>query len=129
MKAKLGANPKDNIGSTKVSITKLPMVAIAHGAMAMMDGGAKYGPFNWRGNAVVASIYVDALIRHTAAWFDGEELAPDSSVHHLGHAIANAAILLDAMETGNLIDDRPPKGKFAEVLARLNETVKKKRAA
>lgn len=105
------------------------MVAIAHGARAMMDGAAKYGPFNWRDNAVVASIYVDALMRHAAAWFDGEELATDSGVHHLGHVVANAAILLDALETGNLIDDRPPKGKFAEVLTRLNATVKKKEAA
>lgn len=121
----LGPNPKDSIGSTKVSISKLPMIAIAHGARAMMDGAQKYGPFNWRDNAVVASIYVDAMMRHVAAWFDREENAPDSGIHHLGHALANAAILLDAQETGNLIDDRPQKGKFAEVLSKLNATIKK----
>lgn len=119
----LGSNPKDNVGSKKISITKLPMVALIHGAHAMMDGARKYGPYNWRDNAVVASIYVDAMIRHAGAWFEGEETATDSGVHHLGHAIANAAILLDALETGNLKDDRPRNGKFIEVLARLNKSI------
>lgn len=120
----LGNNPKDLLGIKKVSITKLPMVGLIHGAHAMMYGAAKYGPYNWRGNAVVASIYIDATLRHLMAWFDQkEEVASDSKVHHLGHVLANMAILLDAMETGNLLDDRPHSGRAAEVLARLNDVV------
>lgn len=117
-------NPKDLIGSKKVSITKFPMVALIHGAHAMMNGASKYGPYNWRGNAVVASIYVDAAIRHLASWFEGEEVAEDSGVHHLGHAMACMAILLDAQATGNLYDDRPGSGKLVEVLNSLNERIK-----
>jgi hypothetical protein len=125
---KLGPNPKDSLGIKKVSITKLPMVGIAHGSHAMMYGADKYGPYNWRDNAVIASIYIDATMRHLMAWFDQkEELAQDSGVHHLGHVLANMAILLDAQETGNLIDDRPHSGKAAEVLARLNDVVAKRR--
>jgi hypothetical protein len=121
----LGHNPKDLLGVKKVSITKLPMVGLIHGAHAMMYGASKYGPYNWRGNAVVASIYIDATMRHLAAWFDEkEEIAKDSGVHHLGHVLSNMAILLDAMETGNLLDDRPPGGKAASVLERLNAVVK-----
>lgn len=101
------SNPKDLFGSVKVSFTKLPAVAIAHGAHAMMDGAVKYGPYNWRDKDVIASIYVDAAIRHLLDWFEGQEQAKDSEVHHLGHAIACAAILLDAQENGKLIDDRP----------------------
>lgn len=90
----------------------------------MMDGARKYNAFNWRDNKVIAHIYVDAMLRHIGAWFDErEENAPDSGVHHLGHVIANAAILLDAQETGNLLDDRPKPGKFATVIARLNKTI------
>lgn len=123
--AKLGNNPKDLLGIKKVSITKLPMVGLIHGAHAMMYGASKYGPYNWRGNAVVASIYIDATMRHLAAWFDEkEEIAKDSGVHHLGHVLANMAILLDAMETGNLMDDRPHSGKAAQVLERLNDVVR-----
>lgn len=123
----LGSNPKDLLGIKKVSITKLPMVGVAHGAHAMMYGAAKYGPYNWRDNAVIASIYIDASMRHLAAWFDEkEEVASDSGVHHLGHVLANMAILLDAMETGNLVDDRPKDGKFASVIARLNDVIAKR---
>jgi hypothetical protein len=117
-------NPKDLLGTKKVSITKLPMAAIIHGAHAMMNGATKYGPYNWRAKDVVASIYVDAALRHLAAWFEHEEVAEDSGVHHLGHAIACAAILLDAQENGNLIDDRPEASKkevIKELLKRLEQ--------
>lgn len=125
--SELGTNPKDLLGVKKVSISKLPAVGIIHGAHAMMDGAKKYGPYNWRDNAVVASIYVDAIQRHLLAWFDEhEETAQDSGVTHLGHVIACAALLLDAQATGNLIDDRPKGGKAATVLAELNAKIKSK---
>src|ERR1035437_4794629 len=100
-------NPKDLVGNTKVSLSKLPVVAVAHGAMAMMDGAEKYGAYNWRDKAVVASIYIDAAMRHLQCWFEGQEVATDSKVHHLGHAIACCAILLDAQSKNKLVDDRP----------------------
>lgn len=124
------ANPKDLLGMKKVSVTKLPAVAVLHGAHAMMDGAAKYGPYNWRAKKVVASIYIDAILRHVGAWFEGQEVAEDSGVHHLGHAIACAAILLDAQETGNLVDDRPVneynREVFSKVLSRLNGQIEAK---
>lgn len=121
----MNTNPKDAIGVKKVSITKFPMVALIQGARAMMNGSFKYGPYNWRGNPVIASIYIDATFRHIAAWFDEkEEFASDSKVHHLAHALASLAILLDAQATGNLVDDRPQEGKAASVLAALNEGLK-----
>lgn len=125
----VGTNPKDLLGVTKVSITKLPAVAILHGAHAMMDGVRKYGAYNWRDKPVIASIYVDALLRHTLAFFQGQEIAPDSKVKHLGHAIACAAILLDAQATGNLVDDRPIFGNpdlVANELDALSEVIKQK---
>jgi hypothetical protein len=115
------------LGAKKVSITKLPAAGIIHGAHAMMNGAAKYGPYNWRGNPVIASIYVDAVMRHVLAWFDErEETAEDSGCHHLGHAIASLAIILDAAATGNLVDDRPQGGKGATTLARLNAQIKER---
>lgn len=84
----------------------------------MLDGKRKYGLTNWRGNSVAASVYLDAKLRHMFAWWDArEELAPDSLVHHLGHDMACSAILLDAIATGNLIDDRPEvPGAFVEMV-------------
>jgi hypothetical protein len=122
-----GTNPKDLIGVTKVSLTCVPAVAILHEAHAMMDGAEKYGPYNWRDNAVQARIYIDACKRHIDAWLEGEECASDSGAHHLGHARACLGILLDAQALGNLVDNRPPKSPYPEVLARLNGAVKQKR--
>lgn len=120
-------NPKDLVGVKKVSLTKLPPVAALHAAHALMNGAARYGPYNWRDKAVRASIYVDACERHLNAWLDGEEDAQDSGVHHLGHAIACLAILLDAQEAGMLVDDRPLRnaGGFCRLLGRLNKRLRK----
>lgn len=128
-----GTNPKDLIGSTKVSISKLPRIAVAHGAMAMMDGATKYGPYNWREKEVVAHIYIDAAHRHLDCWFEGQETASDSKVHHLGHAIACCAILLDAQAKGKLIDDRPKDEDDLAFLEReldkLSKVIKDKKEA
>jgi hypothetical protein len=119
----LGSNPKDLLGVKKADATKVPAVAIAWEALAMMDGAGKYGAYNWRDNKVVASIYIAALKRHVDAWFEGESEAEDSGCHHLGHARACLGILLDAEATGNLIDDRPvndsSRGALATVMAKI----------
>src|SRR6476646_10592046 len=116
MNKALGTNPKDLLGVKKVSLSKVPAVAIAHEAHAMMDGARKYNPFNWRGNAIIASIYVDACRRHLDLWFDAQQrCAVDSNVHHLGHARACLGILLDAEATGDLVDDRPTPGAIEAV--------------
>lgn len=122
-------NPKDLVGNKKVSISKLPAVAILHASHAMMHGANLYGPFNWREKKVQAEIYIDAAMRHITAWNEREETASDSGVHHLGHAIACLAILLDAQESGNLVDDRPMGGgSFHQALARLNNAIAEKAA-
>lgn len=124
-----GVNPKTFQGIKKVSITKLPAVAILHGAHAFMEGAFRYGPYNWREKKVPASTYVDAGIRHFLAWFEGQENASDSGIHHLGHALACAALLLDAQESGNLIDDRPVFGDpdlFDRVARRLGKHIERR---
>lgn len=130
------SNPKDRFGLVKVSLSKFPAVALVHAATAMMDGARKYGAYNWRDKDVVASIYMDAAGRHLLDWFEGQETASDSGVHHLGHAIACCAILLDAQQNGNLIDDRPirrgPDGKpvnpdwMEKLLSKLSQQIKAK---
>jgi hypothetical protein len=115
----LGSNPKDLLGAAKPDATKVPAIAIAWESLAMMDGAGKYDPYNWRANRVVASIYIAACKRHLDLWFEGEEFAEDSGCHHLGHARACLGILLDAQETGNLIDDRPVAESSRGVLGRV----------
>lgn len=115
-------NPKDKIGSYKVDLSLLPPVSLVHGAYALMDGAMKYGRFNWRSQPVQAHVYVAACMRHLLAWYDGEEAAQDSGVHHLGHALACCAILLDAEHNRALIDDRPKTAgePVSELLAAIS---------
>jgi hypothetical protein len=121
-------NPKSAVARLKPGIHAVPFSALLHLGAAMADGKRKYGLTNWRGNEVAASVYVDAVFRHLAAWWDArEEVAPDSLVHHLGHVMACCSIILDAQATGNLIDDRPAvAGKFSTVVAELIERTKQR---
>jgi hypothetical protein len=101
-------NPKDLIGITKPpTLSVIPSTALIHMGQAMADGAEKYGAFNWRDHPVLASIYVDACLRHVMQWWDRETLAKDSGIHHLGHAMACLGILLDAEECDGLEDNRP----------------------
>jgi hypothetical protein len=113
------ANPKDRIGATKPDLSLVPPAGVIHEALAMEDGARKYGPYNWREKKVKARVYIAACKRHLDSYLDGEEHAEDSGAHHLGHARACLGILLDAKETGNLIDDRPKPGPAA-LLLKLN---------
>jgi len=119
-------NPKDLVGAKKAPMGLLPAAGVIHGNLAMENGANKYGPYNWREHAVQYTIYIDAIERHLVAVRDGEDLAQDSMVHHLGHIIAGASILLDAMECGKLIDDRPKSGPAAQILERINTQRKEK---
>lgn len=119
-------NPKDLLGNKKVPMDAVSAVACAHEALAMLDGEIKYGYRNWRDKAVSARIYIAAAKRHIDAWSEGEEIAEDSKIHHLGHARACLGILLDAQENGNLIDDRVP-GVFSQVIKKLEAWVDQRR--
>lgn len=116
-------NPKDLIGSDKIPLHLWPMTATALGSMALLDGACKYGRSNFRAVGVRASIYYDAAMRHMSRWFEGEDVDPDSGVHHLGHVLACIAILVDAKACGKLNDDRMVQGGYLEQLEELTALV------
>lgn len=114
-------NPKTVLGLKKPAMSSVPPAALVHLMRAMADGRRKYGLMNWREKRVSATIYYDAALRHLLAWYDGEQSARDSGVHHLGHAMACLAIVLDAEATGNLNDDRPVHGAFADLIDQFTQ--------
>lgn len=120
-------NPKTKFGMSKPSMFVVPPAALLALMGAMMNGGKKYGPYNFRTDKVSASIYYDAAMRHLLAWLDGEEYSDDTNppVHHLGHVMACCAILLDTKSTGMLNDNRPPPGKFAELMKAMTVPIEK----
>lgn len=103
-------NPKTAIGVTKVPLHLVPPSAKHYLALALADGARKYGPYNWREHEISVSVYKAAAERHLDAFWDGENVAPDSRIHHVAHAMACCALILDAFTLGKLKDDRPLTG-------------------
>jgi hypothetical protein len=119
----LGENPKDRLGVKKPSITAVvPLPALFRWLGVMNLGAAKYGPFNWRKNAVKASVYIDAMLRHAALLASGQDIDEESGEPHEAHIMACASIMIDAREHGNLIDDRAQK---SEAVARIIKAMTK----
>lgn len=118
-------NPKDDIGSTKLPMGIVPSTIQAHVALSFLEGALKYGRYNWRIAGVRASIYADALQRHFAKWWNGENVDKKTRVRHLASIIASAGILLDAELSGKLNDDRPPASpEMGKLIDESEEVVK-----
>lgn len=102
-------NPKTAFGLAKAPLHLVPTRILYWLAEAFANGAKKYGPFNWRTKKISATVYYAAALRHLTAWYEGENIAPDSGVHHLAHAAACLAMLADVDGTVMLNDDRPPR--------------------
>jgi hypothetical protein len=109
-------NPKDRVGAGKPPLHLIPPAAEILEAVVMGLGAKKYGPYNWRMTKVRATVYIAAAKRHLAQWLDGQDDDPESGVSHLAHARACLGILLDALATGHLIDDRPNPGTATKLI-------------
>lgn len=105
------SNPKDIIGSGKAPLSALPFRVLWGLGLAMLEGASKYGRHNYRAVGVRASVYFDAAMRHIGAWWEGEDLDPDSEakLNHIDKAIVSLMVLRDSMLQGNWTDDRPPR--------------------
>lgn len=99
-------NPKTQYGEQKPKVSSTPTLAIREMGKVFELGAKKYGRYNWRLHTVSATVYYDAAQRHLMAWFEGEDIDPESGVNHLAHVMACMAILLDAEERGKLNDNR-----------------------
>lgn len=116
-------NPKAIYGRAKPSLGLIPSAAMIEEAGVLQLGAAKYGPFNWRKDAVESMTYVHACLRHLMSWVDGEDLDPESGRSHLAHARACLGIILDAKEVDKLIDDRPFAGAASRMIAERTNPV------
>ncbi len=113
-------NPKDAIGISKAPMSTVSAAVLMEVGVAMLEGASKYGRHNYRAAGVRASVYYDALMRHAMAWWEGEDLDPDSGMSHFTNAIATLVVLRDAMIQDKFTDDRPPRS--APFLPALNDT-------
>ena len=119
-------NPKDLIGVKKWGqFSTIPMGVMAEVGASLFEGAAKYGRHNYRAKGVMASVYVDAIMRHLMQWWEGEDIDKESGQSHLTKLIAGAIVLRDAMLQDNWVDDRPPKSDLDTVRRSCQETIDK----
>lgn len=123
LKATVNENPKDIIGKTKLPLGVVPDSMMVYASLGFTEGALKYGRYNWRMLGVSSSIYHDAMKRHIAKWWNGEDVDPVTKVPHLASAMDCAAIILDARLCGKLQDDRPPTAPVSELIDESMETI------
>lgn len=99
-------NPKTQFGVAKPGDWATPPIPYYEYSLAHLQGALKYGPFNWRDDPISMSTYIDAMERHIKLLKEGQDRASDTGIHHLGHIMTDASIVLDALYHGTLIDDR-----------------------
>lgn len=102
-------NPKEAFGSAKPPFSTVPAPVLFELGLAMMEGAMKYGRHNYRDSGVRMSTYYDATMRHMTAWWEGEDIDPESGLSHLVKAMACMAVIRDAEMLKMVNDDRPPK--------------------
>lgn len=69
-------------------------------------GTDKYAARNWEKGVAWSRLY-GACIRHMTAWWNGEELDPETGLSHLAHAGFCIMALSEYEETHKELDDRP----------------------
>ena len=118
-------NPKEAIGTKKVSMSTVSGPVVMEMALGMTEGACKYGRHNYRVAGVRASVYYDAAQRHLMSWWEGEDIDPESAINHIGKALSCLHVLRDAMMNDKWNDDRPPKFKNQEWVREMNELTAK----
>lgn len=94
--------------SKKPPITIIPREALEQEAQAFAFGANKYGKYNFR-KGIEYTRLLDAVMRHTLAFTDGEDFDPESGESHLAHARANLAMLIYMVKHKSELDDRYKK--------------------
>lgn len=63
--------------------------------IAVLEYGAKkYQADNWKYVDNAYQRYYDAAMRHVDAWWNGQQLDPETNKHHLAHAICCMMFLM-----------------------------------
>lgn len=74
-------------------------------AKVLTFGAVKYGLHNWRKGLAWSRAY-DAMQRHLTAWYEGEDIDPESGLSHLDHAGAELMFLREYVDKKTGLDDR-----------------------
>jgi hypothetical protein len=71
----------------KLEYGLLPPFALEETVKVLTFGAQKYERDNWQKVPDSKRRYFDALQRHVWSWKQGEQIDPESGIHHLAHAM------------------------------------------
>jgi hypothetical protein len=92
-------------GSKLARVDLVPVYAQIEEAKVHGMGAGKYSPYNWRKGYNWGLSYA-AMQRHLMAFWNGEDLDPESGLPHLAHARWHTGVLLEFLHYGLGTDDR-----------------------
>jgi len=90
----------------------IPAYSIFEIAKVFTIGEAKYCARNWEKGMPWGKV-VGAILRHVFRWMGGEDLDPESGLHHMAHAAWGCMVLIQYSKTHKQLDDRSPYHRFA----------------
>jgi len=79
----------------KLEYGLLPPLALEEVVKVLTFGAQKYERDNWQKVSDAKRRYFDALQRHIWAWKKGEQIDPESGIHHLAHAMCCLMFLFE----------------------------------
>lgn len=86
----------------------LPWDAIERVILVYQFGAKKYSDRNWEQGLSYSDTF-ESLMRHITAWYNGEQVDPESGLSHLLHAAFNILALITFETRGVGKDDRAIK--------------------
>jgi hypothetical protein len=100
--------PGKKFDSGKPRYDLLPPDVLAEVVKIMTDGAEKYGERNWEAGMSWSRPFAAAM-RHLWAFWDRQNIDPESGSPHLAHAIVNLIFLMAYQGRDIGTDDRRPK--------------------
>lgn len=94
----------------KLRFELLPTAPLREIVKVFTYGAAKYTDDNWRQGMKWRRVY-GAVQRHLNAFWGGEDIDPESGIHHLAHAAFGLLTLMEYGKTHPEHDDRVKENK------------------
>lgn len=107
----------------KLRYDLIPSYALEELAKVYTYGAKKYAPRNWEKGLKFSRLF-SALMRHSWAYWKGEDTDPETGLHHMAHAAFSCLALVHFFRQADSIplDDRPKSTFLQQCEEKMNES-------